>query len=103
MNMKKLIAGFTSAAIAACLLTGIPTQNGFAGGMAIEASAAAKDFVIEEMETDDGTLNVLTDYRGKGGDITIPAKVDWIGEEAFGGNDSVRSVTFPVTEKFPTD
>ncbi|MCM1579329.1 MAG: leucine-rich repeat domain-containing protein [Ruminococcus sp.] len=46
---------------------------------------------------------MLTYYRGAGGDITIPSEVDWIGEEAFEDNDNIRSVTFPVTDKYPDD
>lgn len=103
MKIKKAASAIAAAFLATCMFTGIPAQSGFMGGIAIEASAASKDFVIETRKTDDGTLSILTDYRGKGGDITIPAEVDWIDEETFEDNASIRSVTFPVTEKYPTD
>lgn len=96
MKMKRIIAFAAAAAMAW-------TVCAFPGAGCIDASAA-QDFVTEERyDSDDGTLNVLVDYRGKGGDITIPSDIDWIDESAFEDNTRIRSVTFPVTDNFPTD
>lgn len=99
MKMKKGIAFIAAAALAAGVLTGIPAEEGFTGGTAIEVSAASKDFVIE---TKDGK-NYLTEYKGTGGDITIPAEVDFVDSGVFKSNQNIKSVTFPKTANYPTD
>lgn len=90
MQLKKLAA----LAVALVMTTGIgaafPVDTGF-DGIALTASAAG-DFKIK---TDSDGFKYVASYTGKGGDITIPKDVDYIGKGAFEENDNITSVTFP--------
>lgn len=56
-----------------------------------DAQAAEEDFVIER----DGTYSCLVGYNGPGGDVVIPASVDFINLGAFSGCTGLTSVTIP--------
>ena len=53
------------------------------------APAAPSDFEIEN--------GVLVRYRGKGGDVTVPAGVTSIGDEAFRGCSGLTGITLPAS------
>ena len=94
MNMKKIIAIAATAIMAAGVCTGLPTGTENTPALAITAEAANSDFVIK---TDDDGYKYVAGYKGKGGDITIPKEVVYIGKKAFYGNDKITSVTIPKT------
>lgn len=95
MRFKKLAAF----AVAFVMITGIgtafPADTDF-GGIALTASAAS-DFTIK---TNSKGLKYVSAYTGKGGDITIPKEVSFIGKRAFQDNTNITSVTFPATCDF---
>lgn len=91
--MKKKLIGYVLAlALAFGAIPVIPAATGF--GLAVTASAeTTKDgFVIK---TSAGGNKFVSGYTGKGGDITIPDGVDYIGDKAFYNNDKITSVTIP--------
>lgn len=95
MRLKKLAA----LAVAFVMITGVgtvfPADIDF-GGIALTASAAS-DFTIK---TNSKGLKYVSAYTGKGGDITIPKGVSYIGKKAFAENANITSVTFPATCDF---
>lgn len=95
MKLKKLLA----LAAAFVMITGagteLPVYNDL-GGIALTASAAS-DFTVK---TDRDGLKYVSAYTGKGGDITIPKDVSYIGKKAFEGNANITSVTLPASCDF---
>ncbi|MDE5858920.1 MAG: fibronectin type III domain-containing protein [Oscillospiraceae bacterium] len=89
---KRFIAAAVSVIAAVGLFAEIPMGFSDTAGIAITASAAKSDFVIE---TDADGDKYIAGYTGNGGDITIPDDVVWIGEKAFYNNDNITSVTIP--------
>ncbi len=74
------------AALAVCVFC--PTGN----GGTVPVYAEEEGFILKT--DNDGDLYV-SGYTGKGGDIVIPKEAVWIGKQAFYGNRSITSVTFP--------
>ena len=73
----------------------IPVNTDFEG-ISVSASAAS-DFTIK---TDSSGLKYISAYKGKGGDITIPDNVSYVGKNAFEENSTITSVTFPESCDF---
>ncbi|MCM1061784.1 MAG: fibronectin type III domain-containing protein [Eubacterium sp.] len=96
MNIKKIAAVAAAVVMAAGIVTGVPMGTDNAPITAITAEAASSDFVII---TDDNGDKCVSEYKGNGGDITIPDGVLYIREKAFAGNDKITSVTFPKSCK----
>ena len=94
MNMKKITAIAAAFVMAAGIVTGVPMSTEATSPLAITAEAADSDFVIK---TDKDGDKYLAEYKGKGGDITIPKEATYIGEKVFYGNDKITSVTIPKT------
>ena len=92
MSLKKIIAVTAAFVLAAGVFTAIPAENPDLGGISITASAAS-DFTIEK---DEDGRKMVTAYKGKGGDITIPEEADGVAEDVFKGNSKITSVTFPA-------
>lgn len=99
MNMKKIAAIAAAAVMAVGICAGVPAGTENSSLFAVTAEAASSDFVIE---TDSYGYKYVSGYTGKGGNITIPDGVDYIGDEAFGSfddeskmNNTITSVTFP--------
>lgn len=80
--MKKVIRNAVSALLLAIalLVTQIPTTEVAAD------TAAASDFQLNE--------STLVRYVGTAGDVSIPATVNKIGEEAFAGNTTIKEIAF---------
>ncbi|MDE5991674.1 MAG: fibronectin type III domain-containing protein [Oscillospiraceae bacterium] len=91
MNIKKIAAAMTAVTLALGAVAVLPAQTDIFGDISITVSAAG-DFTVK---TDKDGLKYVSAYNGKGGDVVIPADVDYIGESAFAGNTAVKSVTFP--------
>lgn len=81
--IRKIIAIITFLSIAICLL---PELN----------ADAASDFIIKR---DSSGNSYLSGYSGKGGEITLPNSVAYIGDEAFKGVLSITRVTVPSSCK----
>lgn len=92
MQFKKLAALAISFTMAIGICGVIPVKNDFEG-ISVTASAAS-DFVIKK---DSNGSKYVSKYTGKGGNITIPDGVNYIGERAFENNTSVTSVKFPAS------
>lgn len=92
MKMKKITAFAAAVVMAAGICTGVPTGTEYAPALAITAEAASSDFVIK---TDDEGEKYLAEYKGKGGDITIPSEVSYVTSDVFKCNNSITGVTFP--------
>lgn len=60
-------------------------------------NASSKDFVIK---TDKEGKKYVASYKGKGGKVTIPSTVDYIGEKAFAQNQKITEVVFPSNCSF---
>ena len=56
--------------------------------MAKGITSSTKDFKIKD--------NILVKYKGKGGDVVIPAGIVEIGKTAFSENQSITSVVIPA-------
>lgn len=94
MRTKKLIASVLAFTLALGTLSVLPAVTDTENGIAVTAEAASSDFVIKK---DDHGGKYIAEYKGKGGDITIPKGV-YVGEKAFYGNMDITSVTFPDEE-----
>lgn len=95
--IKKIISGLLALTLAFGAVTFIPEQMYGRENTGIVASAAefykkVNGFVLSKDE--DGDIFV-SDYEGKGGNITIPSEATYIGQGAFADNTSVTGVTFP--------
>lgn len=95
MRFKKLTALALSMVIAAGVCGVVPVSTDFEG-ISI-ASSAASDFTIK---TDSDGLKYVSKYTGKGGEITIPNDVSYVGKKAFEDNTTITSVTFPASCDF---
>lgn len=95
MQLKKLAALTVSLAMAAGICGVIPVNTDFEG-ISIAASAAS-DFTVK---TDSEGLKYVAKYVGKGGDVTIPSNVSYVGKKAFENNTAITSVTFPASCDF---
>lgn len=89
--MKKLIGGILAAALALGTAVVLPSA-GADIAVSVSAETTKDGFVIS---TDKSGLKFISGYSGKGGDITIPDGVDYIGNKAFYNNDKITSVTIP--------
>ena len=98
MKIKQITKILIAAALAVNVVA-VPlaiTENmPFVGIVASAAEAYKKvnGFVLSKDA--DGTIYV-SDYDGKGGNITIPKEAKYIGYDAFKYNTSITSVTFPA-------
>lgn len=98
MKSKKVISSVLAFTLALGTFAALPELTNGAVDTAITASAAeyykkVNDFVLNK----DSNGNIyVSDYTGKGGDITIPKEAKYIGEEAFQFNTAIKSVTFPA-------
>lgn len=92
MSIKKIIAFAAAAVIAAGICTGVPTDIAGDSVLTVAAETEDSDFVVK---TDYAGEKYVSEYKGKGGNITIPDDVAYIGELAFSGNTTITSVTFP--------
>lgn len=92
MSIKKIAAVAAAATMALGVCTGVPMGTENVSPLAVTAEAAESDFVIK---TDENGYKYVAEYKGKGGDVVIPDKVDYIGNSAFAGNMDIKSVTFP--------
>lgn len=90
MKGKKIISCVLAVMLSLGTITLLPAKIGSNLDIAVTADAAS-DFQIE---TDEDGDKYIAGYSGKGGDITIPKSVSYIGENAFSGNDKIKSVTF---------
>ena len=97
MNKHKLFRGMTAAALAAALAFGSPalpeTITGLSG-LVFDAEAASSDFTIDKSGT-------ITGYKGNGGKVTIPSKINGItvkkiGDRAFQYS-QITEVSIPNT------
>lgn len=98
MRLKKLAALAVSAVMAAGVCGVLPVNTDFEG-ISVSASAAS-DFTVK---TDSSGFKYVSAYTGKGGDITIPNNVSYIGKKAFEENATITSVTFPESCDFVDD
>lgn len=97
MKSKKVISSVLAFTLALGTFAALPELTNGAVDTAITASAAeyykkVNGFVLSKDA--DGDIYV-SDYEGKGGNITIPKEATYIGEQAFKDNTSIKSVTFP--------
>ena len=88
MKAKKLIGIILSAFIALGIFAVFPMGY----NMSVPVYAEQKGF---KLKTDNDGDKYISGYNGKGGDIVIPKEAVWIGKQAFYGNRSITSVTFP--------
>ena len=95
MQLKKLAALAVSVVMATGVCGVLPVNTDFEG-ISVVASAAS-DFTIK---TDSDGFKYVSAYTGKGGDITIPKNVSYIGKKAFEENANITSVTFPASCDF---
>lgn len=95
MRLKKLAALAVSLVMATGVCGVIPVNTDFEG-ISVSASAAS-DFTIK---TDSKGFKYVSAYNGKGGDITIPKDVSYVGKKAFEDNTNITSVTFPASCDF---
>lgn len=98
MNSKKIVSSVLAVMLAFGTFTFLPEVTDGAVETAITASAneyykTVNGFVLNKDE--DGDVFV-SDYTGKGGNITIPKEAKYIGEKAFANNTSITSVTLPA-------
>lgn len=99
MKSKKIISTLLAFTMAFGTFVTLPEITDGAVSTGIVASAESEHyktvngFVLNKDA--DGTIYV-SDYKGKGGNITIPKQVKYIGFEAFEENNTITSVTFPA-------
>lgn len=98
MKSKKVISSVLAFTLALGTFAALPALTNGAVDTAITASAAeyykkVNGFVLNK--DSDGDIYV-SDYTGKGGDITIPKEAKYIGAEAFRFNTANKTVTFPA-------
>ncbi|MCM1329582.1 MAG: leucine-rich repeat domain-containing protein, partial [Ruminococcus sp.] len=90
MRFKKIIA-VAAAFVMAAGIGGAFPENTVWEDVSVTASAAS-DFTVK---TDENGVKFVAGYTGKGGNITIPSNVGYIGKNAFWGNTSITGVTIP--------
>lgn len=94
MKIRKLMGAVLSAVIAAGIIAALPAEYSDGFDIAFTASAAKNGFIVK---TDKDGDQYISGYNGKGGDITIPDGIVWIGAKAFYGNKDITSVTIPAS------
>lgn len=95
MHNKKRIRRSLAVAASACMLSLTIVGTGAVPvTTVVEASSALTKTTKDGFVIKDG---VLTAYKGKGGNITIPSGVTKIGGRAFQGKKTITSVTIPAT------
>ena len=98
MKSRKLVSSILALTLAFGSFVALPEITDGAVNTAIEVSASeyyktVNGFVLNK--DSDGDVYV-SDYKGKGGKITIPEEVKYIGKEAFSCNTTITSVSFPA-------
>lgn len=97
MKIKRIISGILAFTLAFGVCTAVPADSDNNKGMAIVASAAEYYKTVNGcvLSKDSYGDIYVSEYTGKGGNITIPKEAVYIGEKAFEYNTSITSVTFP--------
>ena len=90
MENKKILQCAIAVMLSLGTLTALPEQFNDKLGIAITAEAASSDLIIS---TDSDGGKYVSGYKGNGGEVVIPADVNYVSDEAFKGNDKITSIT----------